>query len=238
MRMGRWAMSVVCATAWSLGAATAAGAAAYPVPYSFRGRRRRGGRPSGHVAARRQRLDLPPERRASVPGGPGARHLRRHDRQLAGALAVARRTPGTACSPSTTAAPLATRSRRQVTFRPRRRSRVVRLAGGRRHRRTAGRHRRPLAGRDDASLVPEVPRRRAARPHARRLGAVEPRHDVDGLATLTASSPAFGSCPRRRSASRAPAARRARASWRRSTPAATPCPARRTRSSRPRTTRS
>src|SRR5581483_9244842 len=41
-----------------------------------------------------------------------------------------------------------------------RRTRGVRAEGAERHRRQAGRHGRPLAGRDDAPLLPALPRRR------------------------------------------------------------------------------
>ena len=47
-----------------------------------------------------------------------------------------------------------------------------------RDRREPGRHRRPFAGRDDASLLPEVPQRRGEGAHAGRTRPVESRNDA------------------------------------------------------------
>ena len=56
------------------------------------------------------------------------------------------------------------------------RTRRLRRQSPRRDRRRRGRHGRPLAGRDDAALLPEVPRRRGQGPHPRRPLALQPRH--------------------------------------------------------------
>ena len=89
MRRFRWPATMACALAVTLGSAAAA-SSAYPVPYSFAAGIVAETAAARLVAARRQRLDLSTERRASGPGRPRARDVRRHDGQLAGALAAAR----------------------------------------------------------------------------------------------------------------------------------------------------
>ncbi len=68
-----------------------------------------------------------------------------------------------------------------------------------RDRRQQGRHRRPLAGRDDAALLHQA-RRGQVRERAGGPGAVQPRDDADGLFTLAsyfpgASSLVLADCP-------------------------------------------
>ena len=57
---------------------------------------------------------------------------------------------------------------------------ALRRRGARRHRSAQGLARRPLAGRDDAALLPQVPGRRGQGRRPRRPRALQPRHDQPG----------------------------------------------------------
>ena len=121
--------------------------------------------------------------RPSVPGDPGPRDVRRHVRQLAGALAAALRHGYCVFALNYGSYDGSGAARR---LRDRRRSqpsaqqlssfvdRVLAATGA-----SQGRPGRPLAGRDDAALLPQVPGRRRQGAHAGRPGPVQPRHHAE-----------------------------------------------------------
>ena len=162
--------------------------------------------PSGLVPTGIERLELPADGRSPVPGCPRSRHVRQHDRLVAGALAAARQQRVLRLRPRL----------RRVAGQPdpghrrhphvRGATRCVRRPRPRRDGRDEGRRGRPLAGRHDAALVHQVPRRRSDRARARRPGALEPRHDfqrarVAGAAPFRGDHPRSGGCARRASSS-------------------------------------
>ncbi len=148
-----------------------------PGAVQLRRRHPRRDAPSGLVPTGVERLELPADGRSPVPGRARARHLREHDRLVAGALAAARQQRVLRLRPRL----------RRVAGQPgpgnrrhphvRRPARCVRRPRAPSDGRDEGRRGRPLAGRHDAALVHQVPRRRPDRARARRLGPLEPRHD-------------------------------------------------------------
>ena len=184
-----------------------------------------------------ERLLLQAVRRPPPARRPRTRNLRQRHRQLAGPRPVSgqprvlRLLPR--LRPASRRAPLRrARPHRQVG-RP---ARHLRRQGARRDRHAQGRPGRPLAGRHDAALVPEVPRRRRQGQRPRRDRPRQPRHHP------RRPDPAPAVLPRRREPADArhpgsPTRSPARPSSPGSTRAATPSPASTTRSSRASTTR-